>query len=348
MLVLLVFLVFLASTQAEVTPGEFVARPISKEARGLTGKALVDYVNENQPFFKAEYSPENAQRRLGSLMKKEFFENPIQKEVIANAEEPVINDGIPESFDARTKWKECPSITQIRDQSKCGSCWAVSAAETMSDRLCIHSNGTIKTMISDTDLLSCCGSSCGDGCEGGSIYRAWVYAKRNGVCSGGQYGTENVCKPYVFHPCGRHQGQKYYGECPKHMYKTPVCKRYCQYGYGKRYENDKFYAKAVYGIFSFEPVRAIQTNIMKKGPVQAAFTVYEDFVHYKSGIYVHTAGNNTGRHAVKIIGWGVENGTKYWTIANSWNTDWGEDGYFRILRGENHCGIEAQVYAGDF
>uniref|UniRef100_A0A7I4XSQ5 Pept_C1 domain-containing protein n=1 Tax=Haemonchus contortus TaxID=6289 RepID=A0A7I4XSQ5_HAECO len=302
MLVLLVFLVFLASTQAEVTPGEFVARPISKEARGLTGKALVDYVNENQPFFKAEYSPENAQRRLGSLMKKEFFENPIQKEVIANAEEPVINDGIPESFDARTKWKECPSITQIRDQSKCGSCWAVSAAETMSDRLCIHSNGTIK----------------------------------------------NVCKPYVFHPCGRHQGQKYYGECPKHMYKTPVCKRYCQYGYGKRYENDKFYAKAVYGIFSFEPVRAIQTNIMKKGPVQAAFTVYEDFVHYKSGIYVHTAGNNTGRHAVKIIGWGVENGTKYWTIANSWNTDWGEDGYFRILRGENHCGIEAQVYAGDF
>ncbi|VDO46060.1 unnamed protein product [Haemonchus placei] len=179
----------------------------------MTGKALVDYVNENQQFFKAEYSPKVAQRRLGSLMKKEYLEDPIQKEAIASAEEPVINDGIPERwlsrladklvsdkrFDARTKWNECPSITQIRDQSNCGSCWAVSAAETMSDRLCIHSNGTIKTMISDTDLLSCCGSSCG---------------------------------------------------------------------------------------YGFEPVRAIQMNIMKRGPVQAAFTVYEDFAHYKSGVYV--------------------------------------------------------------
>ncbi|VDO46061.1 unnamed protein product [Haemonchus placei] len=147
MLVLLVFLAFFVSTQAALTAGEFAARPISKEARELTGKALVDYVNDNQPFFKAEYSAEVAQRRLGSLMRKEFLKDPIQKKIIANAEKPIINDGIPESFDARTKWKECPSITHIRDQSNCGSCWAVSAAETMSDRLCIHSNGTIKMNI---------------------------------------------------------------------------------------------------------------------------------------------------------------------------------------------------------
>ncbi|KIH63214.1 hypothetical protein ANCDUO_06489 [Ancylostoma duodenale] len=54
----------------------------------------------------------------------------------------------------------------------------------------------------------------------------------------------------------------------------------------------------------------------------------------------------TGAHAVKIIGWGKENDVPYWLVANSWNTDWGENGYFRILRGENHCNIEKAVVIG--
>ncbi|RCN33844.1 hypothetical protein ANCCAN_20316 [Ancylostoma caninum] len=65
---------------------------------------------------------------------------------------------------------------------------------------------------------------------------------------------------------------------------------------------------------------------MKHGPVVASFQIYEDFTHYKGGIYVHTAGMLVGGHAVKIIGWGRENGTDYWLIANSYNIDWGEDG----------------------
>ncbi|PIO63789.1 papain family cysteine protease [Teladorsagia circumcincta] len=94
---------------------------------------------------------------------------------------------------------------------------------------------------------------------------------------------------------------------------------------------------------------AIRAEIMTNGPVQAAFTVYADFMLYTGGIYVHTAGKPMGGHGVKIIGWGVENGTKYWTVANSWNTDWGEDGgYFRIVRGVDNCGFESDVIAGDF
>lgn len=53
-----------------------------------------------------------------------------------------------------------------------------------------------------------------------------------------------------------------------------------------------------------------------------------------------------GGHAVKIIGWGVENNTPYWLIANSWNEGWGENGLFKILRGSNHVGIEGGIYAG--
>lgn len=89
-------------------------------------------------------------------------------------------------------------------------------------------------------------------------------------------------------------------------------------------------------------MREIQNN----GPVQAAFTVYADFMSYKSGVYEHITGQELGGHAIKIIGWGVENKVPYWLVANSWNYDWGDKGFFKIKRGSNHCGIEGQVFAG--
>ena len=85
---------------------------------------------------------------------------------------------------------------------------------------------------------------------------------------------------------------------------------------------------------------------MTNGPVEAAFTVYADFPSYKSGVYQHVTGGQLGGHAIKILGWGVENNTKYWLVANSWNEDWGDKGFFKILRGKNECGIEGGVCGG--
>ena len=48
-----------------------------------------------------------------------------------------------------------------------------------------------------------------------------------------------------------------------------------------------------------------------------------------------------GGHAIRLLGWGVEEGTPYWLVANSWNYDWGDGGTFKILRGSDHCGIES-------
>merc|ERR1712032_712640 len=87
----------------------------------------------------------------------------------------------------------------------------------------------------------------------------------------------------------------------------------------------------------------IQQAIMQGGPMEVAFSVYSDFENYASGIYHHVPGEQVGGHAVKVVGWGVENGVKYWKIANSWNPYWGEKGYFRIRRGNNEGGIEDQV-----
>jgi len=86
---------------------------------------------------------------------------------------------------------------------------------------------------------------------------------------------------------------------------------------------------------------------MEKGTVSVALSVYEDFEVYSSGIYQHVTGSYLGGHAIKLVGWGVDNGTPYWTCVNSWNSYWGESGSFRILRGSNECGIEADVVAGD-
>ena len=67
---------------------------------------------------------------------------------------------------------------------------------------------------------------------------------------------------------------------------------------------------------------------------------------FSAGVYQHVHGKALGGHAIRILGWGVENDTPYWLIANSWNSDWGDNGYIKLLRGSNHCGIEAQITAG--
>jgi len=64
---------------------------------------------------------------------------------------------------------------------------------------------------------------------------------------------------------------------------------------------------------------------MTDGPVEAAFTVYSDFETYEGGIYQQTSHVPEGGHAIRIVGWGSENGTDYWTVANSWNPYWGEN-----------------------
>jgi len=180
-------------------------------------------------------------------------------------------------------------------------------------------------------LNSCCGSSCGSGCNGGYPSGAWNYYHKTGLVTGWLYNTTGWCVPYSLAPCDHHTTGKY-KPCGSSV-ATPKCKTTCSNGYPGTYASDRWTASSVYSVPS--QVAKIQTEIMTNGPVEAAFTVYDDFPTYKSGVYHHTTGGQLGGHAVKIVGWGVESGTSYWLVANSWNEDWGLNGFFKIRRGNN-------------
>jgi cathepsin X len=63
--------------------------------------------------------------------------------------------------------------------------------------------------------------------------------------------------------------------------------------------------------------------------------------YYTGGIYEDTTGDSDIVHEVSVVGFGVENGTKYWVVRNSWGSHWGEEGFFRVVRGKNNIAIES-------
>ncbi|KAF5405801.1 Cathepsin B endopeptidase [Paragonimus heterotremus] len=281
---------------------------------------------------------EEAKRFLGARREGQALRNARRMTISHDFDK----DALPESFDAREQWPNCTSIGEIRDQSSCGSCWAFGAVEAMSDRICIHSNGKLDVRLSARDLLSCC-AILSSGCEGGFPGEAWDYWEHSGIVTGGSMEQQTGCLPYPFPTCSHHgKGQR--PPCPDKLYDTPKCVRKCQKKYPKKYTDDKYFGDSSYNVQDRE--EDIMRELMKNGPMEVAFDVYEDFMNYNEGIYHHVAGKMLGGHAIKLLGWGVENGTKYWLLANSWNEDWGEKGFFRILRGTDECGIESEVVAG--
>jgi len=263
---------------------------------------------------------------------------------------------VPDSFDSAVHWPQCaPMINDIRDQSACGCCWAFAGAEAASDRMCIASNGTMLVPLSAQDVCFCGVQIFSHGCNGGQINTPWDHIKRIGAVSGGQYNDTGflgagLCADFSLPHCHHHgpKGDDPYPDentpgCPS-VTKNPKCPKQCDAGASAEHSDwaaDKYTFKG--DVEKAHGEADIQQMIMTGGPVETAFTVYSDFEDYAGGIYHHVTGKMAGGHAVKFVGWGVDNGVKYWKVANSWNPHWGEKGYFRILRGTNEGGIESGV-----
>jgi cathepsin B len=259
---------------------------------------------------------------------------PIKRHTVSNV-------ALPTNFDARQQWgSTCPSTKEVRDQGACGSCWAFGAVEAMTDRTCIASGGKNQAHLSAEDMASCCGFSCGDGCNGGYPSAAWSYWQSTGVVTGANYNQNpTLCFPYTIAACDHHVN----GSLPPcgAIQPTPTCTQQCVDG--ENWSSSKHMGSSAYQLQS---VADAQQDLYTNGPFEADFDVYEDFLAYKSGVYTHTTGAYLGGHAIKILGWVVEAGVNYWWVANSWNSDWGDNGFFKIARGTDECGIEDDMNAG--
>ena len=255
----------------------------------------------------------------------------IKKTIHLNAEEEI---NLPEEYDLRNEYSECESLKLIRKQGNCGGCWAFAVAEVISDRICINSKGQNQTILSETELLTCCYfcfnlTNIKKGCSGGTENSAFLYWVTYGL------PTES-CKSFFL--------------IEEYDINNIKCKNKCDDGSKPEYFVGSDYR------YIHKNEKEIMKEIYKYGSVTAYFEVYEDFNIYwndnKSiGIYEFTPiFEYKGLHVIKIIGWGTEliNGKKikYWLCANSWKTDESHDGFFKFKRGENQCNIEFLVYAG--
>jgi len=305
-------------------------------------------VNALETTWKAEapskfQDVEDVKAFLGTILKDEEGFVPQEKEISL-----VPNSDIPAEFDVRTAFPDCAEVSgNIRDQSSCGSCWAFGSTEAFNDRLCIATGNKIKLSVEDT-TANCGFLQCFSmGCNGGQPGKAWDWFKKHGVVTGGDYfdiGNGETCAPYSLKPCAHHvPATEKYPACPSSEYSTPSLNSCSESTYSKSYKDDKIQATDSY---SLNGIEAIQADMVQFGSATAAFTVYDDFPTYKSGVYKKTSNKQLGGHAVKLLGWGTENGEDYWLVANSWNEEWGDHGTFKIARGHDECGIESQVSAG--
>lgn len=189
--------------------------------------------------------------------------------------------------------------------------------------MCITGEAASGTIISPEPILECSRQ----GCNGGYPSTAWNYMINKG---------DTTCTKQCFSGCAPYDSGS--GS-------SPAC-------HAGTCDSGSSYPITYYaGSFqSLSGISTYQSHLQSNGPLQACFTVYNNFYTFFSahpnGIYTSAANGVVGGHCVKMIGWGTDGSTDYWTFTNSWDTTWGDSGYFRMKRGTDLCGIEDQISEG--
>mmetsp|Transcript_13384 Transcript_13384/g.44290 ORF Transcript_13384/g.44290 Transcript_13384/m.44290 type:complete len:247 (-) Transcript_13384:1245-1985(-) len=215
---------------------------------------------------------------------------------------------LPEALDWRQK---ILAPWPVKNQAHCGSCWTFSTVGSMEAHVYLK-YGAMKN-LSEQQLVDCAGAFHNHGCNGGLPSQAFEY-----IHFAGGLDTEAVY-PYVG--------------------KTGKTCAYDKQGVAK--------VSAINNITAYDEA-ALLAAVGSRGPVSIAFQVSADFRFYKKGVYdgVCKASPSDVNHAVVAVGYGVspadggrEGGKPFFIVRNSWGPTWGEEGYFRIARGKNKCGL---------
>ena len=279
---------------------------------------------------------------------------------------------IPKTFDGIKTWSNY--LTTPLNQGSCGSCWAFSSVSMLADRFNIQSLGKLNIQLSPTRLILCSydkitttsdktesSNSDKNACYGNTLAQAMAYLFTVGT-------TTLECVPYDnLGSFVKYQSLDKFDTVAKLPFCEEISGKHLDLcnGYSiDTYTNEelgtpaRFYKSHMgYAIagskqkrkYANGNIEQIQIEIYKWGPVCTAMKVYPSFYAFnpKSEIYNPSEKDESpvGGHAIEIVGWGEENGVTYWQIKNSWGTDWGIKGYFKMIRGKNSCLIEENVSA---
>ena len=191
----------------------------------------------------------------------------------------------------------------VKDQGQCGSCYTFSGVSVLE----YHAG----VSISEQKIMDCSSSTNGPsyGCDGGWPENIFEYAKHSPVAL-------EKDMPYTA--------------------KNAACNQTC----------DGSVVKVLrYGTLTHEKDENAESRLPyilnTHGPVSVAIDVgtTELLMSYEDGVFPAIACGQELDHAVTIVGYTPE----YWIVRNSWSSEWGDDGYFYLERGENACGVAEYI-----
>lgn len=222
------------------------------------------------------------------------------------SQEPMLNEiktaNIGPEVKGSADWRVKGKVSQVKNQASCGSCWAFSSTGSLESAYAIFKDVSIE--FSEQELVDCSRSYGNHGCMGGLMSYSFEYIKKNKIGKEQDYpynGTDGICR-------AKKEGERY--------------------------------EVTGYSILSPIDVTGLSTALEKQ-PVSVAIEVQQDFMHYKSGVYVNDHCGTHLNHGVLVVGYDTEKEIPYFIIKNSWGTTWGDEGYIlmKVGQGSGTCGI---------